>query len=125
MITYNFNNETGMLETTFEGKITVVELIDYIESVRDDNTLPKKLKIFSDGSNGRFATKVNPKELKRFLDINKVTLKQKDFIYDAYVVSGSVEMALGMLYKNLIKIKNYKFNIFSTKEAALNWLNEV
>ncbi|MCK5028928.1 MAG: hypothetical protein KAR57_04785 [Bacteroidales bacterium] len=124
MITYKFNNTTGILETTFEGKITVVELIDYIESVRDDNTLPKKLKIFSDGSNGKFATKVNPKELKQFLDINKVTLKQKDYIYDAYVVSGSVEMALGMLYKNLIRIKNYKFNIFSTKEAALDWLNK-
>jgi len=124
VITYNFNNKTRILETVFEDKITVVEFIDYIETVRDDDTLPKKLKIFSDASNGKFARRINSKELKKFLDINKETLKQKDFICDAFVVSSSVEMALGMLYKSLIKIKNYKFNIFSTKEAAIDWLNQ-
>ena len=125
MISSRYNNETGMLETTFEGKIALNDLKDYIISVREDKTLPKRLKIFSDASNGKFAKKVKPKELVQFLDENRITLSQKEFIYDAFVISGSIEMALGMLYKRLNKIENYKFNIFSTKEAALSWLKEV
>ncbi len=125
MISSRYNNETGMLETIFEGKVAISDLKDYIISVREDKTLPKRLKIFSDASNGKFARKVKPKELVQFLEENRITLTQKEFIYDAFVISGPMEMALGMLYKRLNKIGNYKFNIFSTKEAALSWLKEV
>ena len=52
-------------------------------------------------------------------------MEKKSYIYDAFVISGAFEMALGMLYKEFNKYQNYKFNVFSTREAALNWLHKV
>ena len=125
MISYNFNGETRILEVKFEGKIDIKELTNYIITIREDESLPKYLKIFSDATNGKFAHKVNRGDLKRFFKENRFTLesKQKEFIFDAFVVSSSMEMALGMIYREIVKINNYKFNIFSTREAAMNWLS--
>lgn len=122
MIHTYYNKNTGILETQFEGKIGIGEMFDYIVSVRENESLPQKLKIYSNASNAKFEGNVNRKDLVRFLDENKTTLDQKDFIYDAFVVSSAFEMALGMLYRELNKIKNYKFEVFSTKEAAIKWL---
>jgi len=122
MIHVYYNKETDILETQFEGKIGIGEMFDYIVSVRENESLPQKLKIYSNASNAKFEGKVNRKDLVRFLAENKTTLSQKEFIYDAFVVSSAFEMALGMLYRELNKIKNYKFEVFSTKEAAINWL---
>lgn len=124
MIKKIFNRTTGILEVTFEGKVEIDELIDYIISVREDESTPKELKILSEATNGKFATKVKRKDLKQFFDENRKTLesKKKEIIYDAFIVSSAIEMALGMLYRELIKIENYKVNFFSTREAALKWL---
>lgn len=122
MITYKFNEKRGILETTFTGDVSINDITEYILILSRDNTLPKKLKIFSDASKGKFSRGVTPKDLSKLVDANKKSLIQRDFIYDAFVVSGTFEMALGILYKNLSKKKKYRFNIFSTTEAALNWL---
>ncbi len=95
MIHTYYNKNTGILETQFEGKIGIGEMFDYIVSVRENESLPQKLKIYSNASNAKFEGNVNRKDLVRFLDENKTTLDQKDFIYDAFVVSSAFEMALG------------------------------
>ena len=125
MISTKFNTTDNILETKFEGTIKVEELSDYIKLVRETKTLPQELKILSDARKGKFAGKIKRKDLNHFFDENRITLElgYKKCIYDAFIVSSPIEMALGMLYRNLIQIENYKFNIFSTKEAALTWLN--
>lgn len=125
MINCNFDRVEGILFVEFIGEITADELNNYIISVRENTELPKKLKILSDASKGKFAKKVGRKELMHFLEENKVTLSQKEAIHDAFVLSNAFEMALGMLYREFNKIQNYKFNVFSTKEAALNWLKKI
>ncbi|MCB2197397.1 MAG: STAS/SEC14 domain-containing protein [Bacteroidetes bacterium] len=125
MINSKFDKAEGILFVEFVGEITADELNNYIVSVRENTELPNKLKILSDASNGKFAKKVGRKELLNFLEENKVTLSQKEAIHDAFVVSNAFEMALGMLYREFNKINNYKFNVFSTKEAALSWLHRI
>lgn len=112
----------GILETDFEGVIDFEEMFNYIVSVRENELLPMRLKIYSNASNAKFEENIKRKDLVRFLNENKITLAQKEFVYDAFVVSGAFEMALGMIYRELNRIKNYKFEVFSTKEAAINWL---
>jgi hypothetical protein len=124
MINCNFDSTEGLLLVEFTGEITVEELTTYIISVRENKELPQKLKILSDASNGKFAKRIGRKELLNFLEENRITLAKKEAIYDAFVLSSTFEMALGMLYKEFNRIKNYKFNVFSTKEAALEWLNK-
>ena len=121
MIKYKYNKETDIVETIFEGEISFKEMLDYIISIREDKELPNRLKIFSDTTKGKLKERFRSKNLKQFLDENKATLEQKEFIYDAFVISGTFEMALAMLYRELINYDNYKFNVFSTKKAAIEW----
>ncbi|MFC2103837.1 hypothetical protein ACFLS4_00605 [Bacteroidota bacterium] len=124
MILYNFNESIGIVETTFKGEVSINDIIKYIISLRENRSTPKKLKIFTNASKGEITKKFVPRDLVNLIEENKTSLAQRDFIYDAFVVSGSLETALGMLYKELIEMDNYKFKIFSTKEAALNWLEK-
>ena len=122
MITYIFNNATGILETKLEGKVSIKDITEYILLLSEDKSLPKKLKILTDATKGKFPKGVVPKDMIKLVEANRKSLAQRDFIYDAFIVSGAVEMALGMLYKSISKTKNYRFNVFSTREAALEWL---
>ncbi len=122
MINCNFDSNEGILIVEFIGEITVEELNNYIISVRENKELPQTLKILSDASKGKFAKRVGRKELLSFLEENRITSKQKETMYDAFVLSRALEMALGMLYRDFNQIENYRFNVFSTKEAALKWL---
>ena len=124
MITYIFNNATGILETKFEGKASIKDIIEYILSLSEDESLPKKLKILTDATKGKFSKGVTPKDLTKLVEANKKSLAQRDYIYDAFILTGTLEMALGVLYKTISSTKKYRFNVFSTKEAAIKWLND-
>ena len=124
MVISKFNSKTGVLETKFEGEVSVKDIRDYILSIRKNKSLPPVVKIYSDATNARFEENVSRKDLEIFLEENRITLTQKKFAYDAFVISSTLETALGMLYRELNKIDNYKVEVFSTKEAAINWLNK-
>ena len=123
MISYSYNKETGIVETIFEGEISSENMIDYIRSIGEDKELPEILKIFSDTTRGKLKERFSIKNLRQFLAENKILMEKKSYIYDAFVISGAFEMALGMLYRELNNYKNYKFNVFSSKKAAIDWLN--
>ncbi len=123
MITRIFNSEKGILESKFEGEISINEVTEYILSLSEDKTLPKVLKIFTDASNATFDENVVPNDLKKLVEANYKSLSVRDSIYDAFIVSKPIEMALGQLYMEFSKSENYYFNLFSTKEAAVKWLN--
>ena len=125
MITYKLNEENGILETIITGDVTIEDLISYIISLSKDKTLPEKLKIFSDASKGNFSGNPQPEDLIKIVEANKKSLAVRDVIYDAYVLSGSLETAMGQLYMQLSETNNYFFRIFSTKKAAIKWLNSI
>lgn len=124
MLEYKFNKKTGVLNTTIKGEVSIQDLINYIISVSEDKTLPKTLKVFTDASEGRYSKDVQPEDMYKIVEANKISLAQRDMIYDAFVISSSLEVALGQLYMEFSKSSNYRFNIFSTKKAAVNWLNQ-
>ncbi len=122
MITYKFNSKIGILETKIIGEVSISDFVKYINSLIEDENLPSVLKIFTDASEGRFATDIKYEELPRIVEVNNNHLKKRELICDAFVLSSSMETALGQLYMELINSKNYFFKIFSTKESALYWL---
>lgn len=124
MISYRFNDKTAILETTIKGDVSIKDLIEYISSLLEDKTLPKVLKIFTDASQGRFEKNVKYEELPKIVEINNKHLQQREIIYDAFILSSSMETALGQLYMELSNADNYFFNIFYSKETAIYWLNK-
>ncbi len=125
MITSEYNKDLGLLKTKFEGVVTISEITDYIKSLRENTKLPSGLKIFTDASKASFEENVDPKEIENLAKENFLNLNYFVFIYDVFIVSGTMEMALGHLYKEFSQADNYSFKLVSTKEAAIEWLNSL
>jgi hypothetical protein len=62
-------------------------------------------------------------DLKVVVEANLKSLEQYNYIIDAIITDNPKETAFSMLYKELSATKKYKFNVFSTREAAIEWLN--
>ncbi len=124
MITYKFNKKKDFVETVITDTIRIKDLTEYILTVAEDKSLPKKLKILSDARRGKFHPEVEPEDLNIITEANDKSLSARDFICDAFIVSGSIETALAQLYTKFSKAKNYNFKVFSTVEAAEEWLNQ-
>jgi len=120
MIEVSFNQESGILNAHYKGDISLKQIRDYIIATKENKSFPRDLKILSDGTESVF--KVLPNELGMIVEENNKSLEEYDSITDAIVLSGAKETALSMLYQEIAKNKKYKFKIFSTREAAIKWL---
>jgi len=120
MILTEFNQKTGVLYSKFEGEVTLNEIVEYILKTKENKLYPRTLKILTD------ATKSDMNLVFEDLGIivaeNYKSIEQYDCIIDAIVLKSPKETALSMLYQELAKTGKYKFNIFSTREAAMQWL---
>lgn len=123
MVTSKFNYETGILESIFVGEVYLREILDYIISTKENDSFPRVLKIITDTNNANFNFEIN--DLEKIIIENEKSLKKYDFIFDAIIVDNPKNTAISMLYQELGKNDRYKFDIFSTREAALNWLENL
>lgn len=122
MIEHNFNTETKTLEATYTGNVTVKEIVDIIRTTKNNTEYPRSLKIFSDTRNGKFNFTIE--ELELIVEENYKSLEKYNEIIDAIIVDDSKNTVLTVLYKQFFKTNKYKFEIFATKNAALNWLTK-
>ena len=53
MLTWDFNHQTGILETKYIGNIYLQEVVDYIRATKENKDLPRNLKILTTNSNNR------------------------------------------------------------------------
>jgi len=118
-----FNPETGILESRFEDEVTLKEIIDYIDATRKNQNYPRKLKILTLASNAMF--NFSPDDLMEIVKANNKSIEKYEYIIDAIVVSDTKTTALSMLYQQFSKTNKYKFNIFSTYEGAVKWLEQI
>lgn len=124
MITSKFNTETGILETVMSGEVTVQEFLEYTKGLSTNKSLPSKLKILSDAKKAKIFKTVKPEDMLKIAEFNKELITKGLFVYDAIIVSGTFETALGQLYKDYSAKPNYFVEIFSSKKAAENWLRK-
>ena len=120
MVLTNFNHQTGILDSKFEGDVTLKEIVDYIVATKENKSYPRLLKILTD------ATKANmnfsASDLSVIVNENNKSIEKYNFIIDAIVIESPKETALSFLYQEIAKNKKYKFQVFSTREAAKEWL---
>lgn len=122
MITYAFNKQKNILESQFKEDVSLTEIVDYIRATKDNDSYPRTLKILTDAKYANFNFSVH--DLNTLIIENKKSLEKYDTIIDAIIIDGPKTAALSVLYQELAKSKKYFFNVFSTHEAALNWLND-
>ena len=121
MVSTLFNPQTKILESKFEGNVTLAEVVNYIVATKENKTYPRKLKILTDSVDGIFNFTIE--DLKIIVEENYKSLEKYELIIDAIIIDDPNNTVLSMLYLELAKTNKYKFEIFATKSAALDWLN--
>ncbi len=121
MITTNYNQKDGILETVFEGNISLEEVLNYITLSDFDLEMPGTLKILSDSRKAKFS--VDPENLEAVVEATKNITDYHPYIIDAVIVDDPMDTALLMLYEKISPVKKYKVKVFSTPESARAWLN--
>jgi hypothetical protein len=121
MVSTLFNPQTKILESKFEGNVTLAEVVNYIVATKENKTYPRKLKILTDSIGAIFDFSI--KDLEIIVEENIKSLEKYDSIIDAIIIDDPKNTVLSMLYLELTKTNKYKFEIFATKSAALDWLN--
>lgn len=121
MVTAKFNQHSKILEATFEGNVILSDIVNYIKATKENDTYPRKLKILTDSRGATFNFSV--KDLEIIVEENYKSLEKYEMIIDAIIIDDPNNTALSMLYLELVKTNRYKFEIFATKSAALDWLN--
>ena len=122
MIEISYQQEDNIILVERSGKISVEELIDYINKIDQDYRELKRVFILDDtrGSVWTFNHKNDYDRL--FHEIDK---RVRNFIrvYVALVVDTPLQTAMSDMYKlKTERIKNYFFQFFSSRESARNWL---
>lgn len=120
MVVEKFNSKTVILETVFDGEITLLEVVNYIIRTKENKTYPRTLKIITDACQAMFNFSIE--DLDIIMEENLKSLMNYHCIIDAIIVDNPQNTALTMLYAELTKTNKYKFKIFATKKAALYWL---
>jgi len=121
MVSAKFNHRTAILESKFEGKLTVNELIECIIVIKENETYPRFLKKLIDSK--KATVNFSSNELALLAEEHFKIVEKYDYIVTAIILDTPKETAFAMLFQNLIKNNKSKFQLFSTREAAIDWLN--
>ena len=121
MITLDFNTDSKILINTLTGTIGIAEVLDMYHRVEQHQSLPSNLRIIIDSQKARYT--FTEKELQGIADAIQHLLTKFDSIQEAIIQSSPYETAMAVLYEQMVNFKNFRFKAFSTKEAALKWLN--
>ncbi|MBI9040898.1 hypothetical protein [Lutibacter sp.] len=121
MIHEKFNTTTNILETIYSESVTLTDVVNYIIATKNNKQYPRILKIISDTRNAVFNFSIE--DLNYIVVEKNNTLKKYKSLISAIIVDNPHNTVLTVLYKELAKTNNYKFEIFATKSAAISWLN--
>lgn len=121
MIESQFNSDSGYLETRLFGDVTKSEVVDYVSELRDPaNNYPSKLKIITDATEAEMG--FSRKELGDILDVVNAHPGIYTSIKDAMIMTNPRATAFSMIIELFTKKSPYQVKIFSTREAATEWL---
>jgi len=122
MIKTKFDCRSGILDSRFEGHITVDEIVDYIIATKKNELYRRVLKILTNVTT--VLMHFSPAALTRIVEENYKSLEQYKYIIDAIVIDSPRVTAMTILYQELAKTNKYRFEIFSTRESAQLWLED-
>lgn len=120
MISTWFNEELNILEVIYKGKISYEELVTFGVNFRENNKLPRNLKMITDASNAEYAFPVE--KVSQIAGNLNDQLKNYNHVKAAFIQAKPTETAISMVLENENKCKKYQHKVFYTRESALDWL---
>ena len=121
MINSQLNRETGIYETFFGGQVSFEEIISYISKLKNAKDYPPKLLILTDAIDSTF--ELSNTEYRQIAELVRRYAAKFELLKDAIILNDPRATAYSLLIRNeSITIPNFRFEIFSTREAAIEWL---
>ena len=121
MLKLDFNTNTQILVNTLSGTIDISDVLNMYHQVEHHGSLPANLKIIIDSQKARYS--FTEKDLLKIANAIKHLLTKFNSIQEAIVQSTPYETAMAILYEQMVQFDNFRFKAFSTREAAIQWLN--
>ena len=118
---YEFNSVSDILEIRIFGEISIENVLEYYQYLENNPEYPRELRILINARDSNFDFRTE--ELSKISDSARNAIKQYNAIREAIIVSQPVEPAMVSIF-SLFDISNHQFQIFHTRIAALNWLQE-
>ncbi|MFV0540906.1 MAG: hypothetical protein ACK5MZ_06670 [Aestuariibaculum sp.] len=120
MITSRYNKHLKILETQYKGIVGLEEVLNYAIDIEKNIDYPRKLKILINAVDVKMNLSVNDLEIVK--EAKTKTIKQYNSIIVAMIVNNPENAAKSMIYQ--IMVANlYRYETFSTQEAAIHWLD--
>lgn len=120
MIEYNLQTRTGLLEVAYRGRITANDLNAYGDRLAGDSELPRRLRILTDATEAEYS--VTPQEIAEIEVKLREHMRRFECIRAAFIQSRPRETALSMLLERKSETTSYEHAVFSTREAAYEWV---
>ncbi len=121
-INLQFNEEQGILNITSEGNISAAMIVELYETIINNKEYPRNLKLLIITPLSDF--KLSPKHMQDIVSAAQKAYTLYDSLKEALVADGPYNTMIATLYSERSIMPNFQANVFSTKEAALKWLNE-
>lgn len=121
MITYKYYKETSTILVKLEEEVSVEELIQFFDTAMKSISLPKKFNILMDN---RFSTSIfSIEEVKLIRDVVEKIVPSFDEIRQALLIKSVQGTTSALFYKHISNSPTFHFNVFTTYNAAVTWLN--
>ena len=123
MVSYDFDEELGILKFHFIGQITIKDLFENALTIVQNDALPRDVKLlaYADKADFVFSTE----ELDGFWKALAAGKRKFTSVKEAIIVARPKETALTYISsKSARQMDHFKFSVFSTEAAALAWLLE-
>jgi hypothetical protein len=120
MIQSHYNPATRIISTHYYGKIDMHEMVQYINTLPAENESENDLLYFEDQSKAEFTFKHS--ELKKIVYALYTKIKNIPTIRVAILNCNPKGTAFNIIAIRLLKATNLRAKIFSTSEAAFDWL---
>ena len=123
MLEFNFNEEKQLLVDTATGIIGLNDIISHYEKLPEYQCKTRRLKVLIDVRKSQFELELP--ELSRTTETVRSALHHFETIDEAILVDEPTATAVTVIFQNYnSNLERYQFKIFSTREAAEDWLSE-
>ena len=114
------DEELKILRVRYPGMLTKDEIIAHYDELRTNSSFHRNIRILIDCRNSTFTVK--PEEVPELIAAARDAVREYDSVKEAMMVTDPYETVIVTLFEKGINIPNYRFRVFYTEEAALNWL---
>jgi len=120
----HFQMDTGIMEIQQTGIVNLDTIRLHYQEIMTVKMLPNHLKILIDCSKAQFDMDIS--EIVKIAGYLKHAMTVCAQLSEAIVVNQPYETAVTTLYYDTHSgLPNYQFQVFSTREAAIEWLKSV